>query len=51
MALLPPEQVWWRPLDRAERIWVVASAAFLLLLFSTIPVWDVFSPVNNPAVS
>jgi cytochrome c oxidase subunit 2 len=51
MALTPPEQVWWRPLDRTERVWVIASAAFLLLLFSTIPAWDVFSPVNTPAVS
>src|SRR5579875_1269356 len=29
MALTPPEQVWWRPLDRTERVWVIASAAFI----------------------
>lgn len=51
MALSPPERIWWKPLNRAERLWVSVAAIFLLALFATMPLWHVFGKQHTPGES
>lgn len=48
MALTAPERIWWKPLDKAERLWVWVAALFLLGLFATMPLWHVFGKQHTP---
>lgn len=48
MSLSPPEWIWWKPLGKQERLWFVVSLVFVLVLFLSIPLWDLYGKQNNP---
>lgn len=42
------ERVWWRPLDREEKIWVTIALIWCLGTFFMMPVWHVIAKQNTP---
>lgn len=48
MALTPPERVWWKRLGRQERLWLGVSLVFIVVLFSTMPLWHLLAQQNTP---
>ncbi len=50
-SLAPPERIWWKPLHREERIWVVIAATFCALLFVSLILWPAFAKQDIPMES
>lgn len=48
MPVSAPQRVWWKPVERQERVWVGLSIAFLLLFFFSMPLWHIFARQNTP---
>lgn len=42
------ERVWWRPLDKEEKIWVTIALLWCLGTFFMMPVWHVIAKQNTP---
>lgn len=42
------ERVWWRPLDKEEKIWVTIALIWCLGTFFMMPVWHVIAKQNTP---
>jgi len=42
------ERIWWRPLDREEKIWVTIALIWCLGTFFMMPVWHVIAKQNTP---
>ncbi len=42
------EKVWWRPLDREEKIWLTIALIWCLGTFFMMPVWHVIAKQNTP---
>jgi cytochrome c oxidase subunit 2 len=51
MPIAAPERIWWKPLSRAERVWVVTGVSFLLLLSVSMPIWHAYGAADNPEIS
>ncbi len=50
MALNQPERIWWKPIGKQERIWVVTSFVFVVILFFSMPLWHIFAKQNTPGL-
>ena len=46
--IVPPKGVWWRPAEKAERIWVTIAFIWCMVLFAMMPLWH-FKGGQNPA--
>ncbi len=47
-AIVPPEGVWWKPAGRQERVWIIISFVWCLILFAMMPFWH-FKGGQNPS--
>ncbi len=50
-ALTPPERVWWKPLGRDEKIWLVVGLIWCLFMFSVMWWWPLVGEQNTPIES
>ncbi|MBI5560049.1 MAG: cytochrome C oxidase subunit II [Deltaproteobacteria bacterium] len=51
MSIYPPDKVWWKPIDREEKIWLVIALIWLSFTFFLMPVLHVYGRQNPPALS
>ncbi|MEZ4752855.1 MAG: cytochrome C oxidase subunit II [Bdellovibrionota bacterium] len=45
--LVPPKGVWWKPANKQERLWIIISFIWCLILFAMMPLWH-FKGGQNP---
>jgi len=46
MAIYPPERVWWKPVDREEKTWLIIALLWMLFSFFWMPLWHVIGKQN-----
>jgi cytochrome c oxidase subunit II len=34
-----PKGVWWKPVHRAEKLWIWIAFAWCMILFASMPFW------------
>lgn len=51
MSISAPERVWWKPIDREEKIWFVLALIWMLISFFWMPVWHVIGKQNPSSES
>ncbi|NUQ36544.1 MAG: cytochrome C oxidase subunit II [Caldilineales bacterium] len=44
-----PERVWWKPLSRPEKSWLIIALVWCLFLTAMMPLWFVLGRQNVPA--
>lgn len=49
--MLAPPRVWWKPLDRLERSWLIIALVWCLFLTAMMPLWLFLGRQNVPATS
>lgn len=49
MAIKEPDRIWWTPLSKDERIWVVVALIWMLVSFFFMPIWHWFGSQNPPS--
>lgn len=47
-SLAPPERVWWKPLNREERLWVYLVVLWSLVLFAMMIIWSAVGRQDTP---
>lgn len=50
-SLAPPERIWWKPLNREERAWVMVATVFCALLFISLIFWGAWADQDTPMES
>lgn len=50
-SLAPPERVWWKPLNREERVWVIVVLIVAVVLFLMMIFWMAAAEQNTPLES
>lgn len=51
MSITAPERVWWRPIDREEKIWFILALIWMLVSFFFMPLWHVIGKQNPSSES
>lgn len=51
MSIYPPEKVWWKPIDKEEKIWFFLALFWMLFTFFFMPVWHVIGKQNPSSES
>ena len=51
MSIYPPDKIWWKPIDREEKIWLILSVIWLMFTFFLMPVLHVYGKQNPPELS
>lgn len=46
MSIYAPERVWWKPIDREEKIWMVLAVIWMLVSFLFMPLWHIIGKQN-----
>ncbi len=46
--MLAPERIWWKPLHRYERTWLIVAFVWCLMLTAMMPIWFYFGRQNVP---
>ena len=49
--MLQPQRIWWKPLGRLEKNWVLMAFVWCLLLTVMMPLWFFYGRQNVPAVT
>ena len=49
MAIKEPDRIWWNPLSKDERIWVILALVWMLVSFFFMPLWHIVGAQNPPA--
>lgn len=49
--MLAPERVWWKPLHRQEKSWLIVAFAWCILLTVMMPLWFFYGRQNVPATT
>ncbi len=49
-AIVPPEGVWWKPAGRQERIWIIISFIWCMILFAMMPLWHLKGGQNPSGI-
>ncbi len=49
--MVAPPRVWWKPLDRLERSWLIIAFVWCLFLTAMMPLWLFLGRQNVPATS
>ena len=49
--MVSPPRVWWKPLDRLERSWLIIAFVWCLFLTAMMPLWLFVGRQNVPATS
>lgn len=47
-AIIGPSGIWWKPAPKQEKIWIIISFAWCMVLFAMMPFWH-FKGGQNPA--
>lgn len=51
MSISFPERIWWRPISKEERIWVIVVLGWAVFMFIFMIAWHGFGKQNNPATT
>ncbi len=51
MSIHPPERVWWKPVEREEKIWLVIAAVWMAITFFMMPILHVYGKQNPSSES
>jgi cytochrome c oxidase subunit 2 len=46
--MLAPERIWWKPLHRYEKTWVIVAFIWCLMLSAMMPIWFMSGRQNVP---
>jgi len=49
--MLAPPRIWWKPLDRLERSWLLIAFVWCLVLTAMMPLWLFLGRQNVPATT
>lgn len=49
--MLSPPRIWWKPLDRLERTWVLIAFTWCILMTAMMPLWFYIGKQNVPTTS
>lgn len=49
--MLAPPRVWWRPLHRYEKSWLIVAFAFCIFLTAMMPLWYLMGRQNVPVTT
>jgi cytochrome c oxidase subunit 2 len=49
--MLAPERIWWKPLHRLEKTWVIIAFIWCLMLTAMMPLWFMIGRQNVPTVT
>jgi len=49
--MLAPERIWWKPLHRFERTWLIIAFVWCLMLTAMMPIWFLNGRQNVPTVT
>lgn len=49
--MLPPPRVWWKPLGREERNWLLVAFVWCIFMTAMMPLWFFFGRQNVPATT
>jgi cytochrome c oxidase subunit II len=49
--MLAPERIWWKPLHRYEKGWLLVAFVFCVFLTAMMPLWYAFGRQNVPTVT
>lgn len=49
--MFAPPRIWWKPLDRLERSWLILAFVWCLFLTAMMPLWLFLGRQNVPATS
>ena len=49
--MLAPQRIWWKPLSRIERSWLILALVWCLFLTAMMPLWFFLGRQNVPATT
>ncbi|MFN8494740.1 MAG: hypothetical protein U0350_44470 [Caldilineaceae bacterium] len=49
--MLAPQRIWWKPLDRYEKSWLLVAFVWCLVLTAMMPIWFYLGHQNVPATT
>ena len=49
MAIKEPDRIWWNPLSKDERIWVILALVWMLVSFFFMPLGHIVGAQTPPA--
>ncbi len=49
--MLAPERIWWKPLHRMEKSWLIVAFSWCVLLTIMMPLWFFYGRQNVPATT
>jgi cytochrome c oxidase subunit 2 len=49
MSITPPARIWWTPIGKTEKIWLVIAATFALGSFMSMPIMHAMGKHNTPS--
>jgi cytochrome c oxidase subunit 2 len=51
MSISFPERIWWRPISKEEKIWVIAALCWGIFMFIFMIAWHGTGRQNNPSAT
>lgn len=51
MSIYAPDRVWWKPIDKEEKIWLVLAIIWTTLTFALMPIWHLVGKQNPSSES
>lgn len=49
MSISVPERIWWKPVDKGEKIWVGLALTWCIVMFIMMPLWHLKGGQNAPS--
>ena len=49
MSISVPERVWWKPVDKGEKLWIGLALTWCLVMFIMMPLWHLKGKQNAPS--
>lgn len=49
--MLAPQRIWWKPLDRYEKSWLIVAFVWCLVLTAMMPIWFYMGRQNVPTTT
>lgn len=46
--MLAPQRIWWKPLHRYEKSWLIFAFGWCILLTAMMPIWFIYGRQNVP---
>ena len=51
MSIALPERIWWKPLSKEEKIWVITALCWGVFMFIFMIAWHSTGKQNNPSIT